>query len=82
MCQYAPGAVYAGAGNPGATLHGGMTMIRDEAIEEIRERRRKLLKEEYGGSIDRFFDAAEEWQKKHPERIVHPHRHIELRKAS
>jgi hypothetical protein len=57
-------------------------MIRDEAIEEIRERRRRLLKELYGGSIDRFLDDAEEWQKKHPERIVHPERARELPKAS
>jgi hypothetical protein len=57
-------------------------MIRDEAIEEIRERRRHLIKELYGGSIDRFFDDAEDWQKKHPERIVHPERIRELKKAS
>ncbi len=57
-------------------------MIRDEAIEEIRERRRRLIKEQYGGSIDRFLDDAEEWQKKHPERVVHPERIRELKKAS
>ena len=56
-------------------------MIRDEAIEEIRERRRRLIKEQYGGSIDRFFDDADEWQKKHPERVVHPQRLRELRKT-
>jgi hypothetical protein len=57
-------------------------MIRDEAIEEIRERRRKLLKEQYDGSIDRLLDDAEQWQKKHPERVVHPERARELPKAS
>jgi hypothetical protein len=57
-------------------------MIRDEAIEEIRERRRKLLKEEYGGSIDRFFDDADKWQKEHPTQVVHPERVRELRNAS
>ena len=57
-------------------------MIRDEAIEEIRERRRRLIKEQYGGSIDRFLDDAEEWQKKHPERVVHPQRIREMKKAS
>jgi hypothetical protein len=57
-------------------------MIRDEAIEEIRERRRRLIKEQYGGSIDRFLDDAEEWQKKHPEQVVHPERIREMKKAS
>jgi hypothetical protein len=57
-------------------------MIRDEAVEEIRERRRVLLTERYGGSIDRLLDDAGQWQKKHPERIVKPERLTELRKAS
>ncbi|MDD5675061.1 MAG: hypothetical protein PHC61_12910 [Chitinivibrionales bacterium] len=56
-------------------------MIHDDAIEEIRERRRKLLKDHYGNSIDRFFDEAEEWQKKHPERIAHPERTREYKKV-
>jgi len=55
-------------------------MIRDEAIEEIRERRRDLLKKQYGGSIDRFMDDAEEWQKNHPDRVGHPDRMRELKK--
>jgi hypothetical protein len=57
-------------------------MIRDEAIEEIRERRRRLIKEQYGGSIDRFLDDAEKWQKEHPEQVVRPERIRELKKAS
>lgn len=57
-------------------------MIRDEAIEEIRERRRHLLKVQYGGSIDRFLDDAEEWQKNNPDRIVRPERVRELSKAT
>jgi hypothetical protein len=57
-------------------------MIRDEAIEEIRERRRRLIKEQYGGSMDRFIDDADEWQKKHPEKVVRPERIRELKKAS
>ncbi len=57
-------------------------MIRDEAIEEIRERRRKLINEQYGGSIDRFLDDAIEWQKKHPERVVNPSRSKEISKPS
>lgn len=47
-------------------------MIRDEAIEEIRERRRRMIKEQYNGSFDRLLDDAEKWQKEHPDRIVHP----------
>jgi hypothetical protein len=56
-------------------------MIRDEAIEEIRERRCRMIKEQYGGSIDRFIDEAEDWQKKHPEQLAHPQRISELKKA-
>ena len=57
-------------------------MIRDEAIEEMRERRRKLMKEKYGNSLDRLFEEADKWQKQHPERIVHPQRTDTLKKAS
>ena len=57
-------------------------MIRDEAIEEMRERRRKLIKDKYDNSLDRLFDDADKWQKQHPERIVHPERVIRLKKAS
>ena len=57
-------------------------MIHDEAIEEIRERRRKLLKEQYGNSIDRFFDEAEKWQEQHSDRVVRPERIREFKKAS
>jgi len=57
-------------------------MIHDDAIEEIRTRRRELFKNQYGNSIDRFFDDAEKWQKKHPERLAHPKRTRELKKAS
>jgi hypothetical protein len=56
-------------------------MIRDEAIEEIRERRRRMIKEQYGGSIDHLLDEAEEWQKKHPEQLAHPQRIRELKKV-
>lgn len=52
-------------------------MIRDEAIEEIRERRRLMIQEQYEGSIERFLDDAEKWQKEHPEKIVRPDRAAE-----
>ena len=57
-------------------------MIRDEAIEELRERRRELMKVNYENSIERLFEDAGQWQKKHPERVVHPQRIKVLKKAS
>ena len=57
-------------------------MIYDEAIEEMRERRRKLMKEKYGNSPERLFDDADKWQKNHPERVVHPKQTMMLKKAS
>jgi hypothetical protein len=54
-------------------------MFHDDAIEEMRDRRRKLLKEKYDGSLDRLFNDAEQWQKQHPERIVHPQRENDLK---
>jgi len=44
--------------------------MRDEAIEQIRERRKKMLQEEFDGSIKRFGEEACRWQQQHPERIV------------
>ena len=54
-------------------------MYHDDAIEEMRERRRKLLKEKYDGSLERLFNDADQWQKKHPERVVHPQRANDLK---
>ena len=47
--------------------------MRDEVIEEIRERRRRLLQEDFGGSIKCFGEHARQWQREHPERIVNLH---------
>ena len=49
-------------------------MIRDEAIEEMRERRRRMMDEHYDGSIERLIDEAEQWQWEHPDRVVRPER--------
>jgi len=57
-------------------------MIHDEAIEEMRERRRILIKEKYNNSLDRFFEEADKWQKRHSERVVHPERTVMIKKAS
>ncbi|MFO7871154.1 MAG: hypothetical protein R6V03_06945 [Kiritimatiellia bacterium] len=44
--------------------------MKDPAVEEIRERRRKLIKERYHGSVERFIDEAMAWAKDHPDRVV------------
>ena len=44
--------------------------MRDEVIEEIRERRKRIIKEDYGGSFDQLFDEAMRHSKEHPERIA------------
>ena len=44
--------------------------MKDDAVEEIRARRRKLIKEQYGGSISRLIDEAIQWQAKHPDKVV------------
>lgn len=57
-------------------------MIFDEAIEEMRERRRRLLKEKYDNSLERYFEEADKWQKQHPQRVVHPRPTETMKKAS
>ena len=58
-----------------------MTMIRDEAIEEIRERRRQLFKKKFAGSVDRLFDDAEKRHKTRRSHIVHPVRTDEKKRV-
>ena len=43
--------------------------MKDYAVEEIRGRRRRLIEEEFGGSIDRFVDKAVPWAKENPDRV-------------
>jgi hypothetical protein len=47
--------------------------MRDEVIEEIRERRQKMLEENFAGSIKRFGEEARLWQSKHAKRVVNSH---------
>jgi hypothetical protein len=54
----------------------------NKAVEEIRERRKKLLKDNYNGSIDKFIDEAIKWEKQHSEKIVNLHKIQEMLKAS
>ena len=44
--------------------------MSDKAVEEIRERRRRLWQSRYGGSVHRFVQAMDSWQKAHPRRVV------------
>ena len=46
--------------------------MKDHAVEEIRDRRRKLIKEQYGGSIGRLIEEAMAWEKRHADRCVDP----------
>lgn len=54
----------------------------NKAVEEIRERRRRLLKENYNDSINKFIDEAIKWEKKHPEKIINLHRMHECPKPA
>ena len=44
--------------------------MKDIAVDDVRERRRRLVKEAYGGSMDGFVDEAIRWSKEHPTRTV------------
>ena len=42
----------------------------DQAVEEIRKRRRELLRKRCGGSIDRLLESCRQWQRENPGRTV------------
>ena len=42
----------------------------DHEVEEIRKRRRRILRDDYGGSIERLVEAARRWGREHPEKVV------------
>ena len=44
--------------------------MKDMAVEEVRARRRRLLQERYGGSVDRLIQAAIEGQRQRPLRVI------------
>jgi len=44
--------------------------MKDIAVEELRARRRRLLKERYNGSVDRMIQAAMESQRQHPLHVI------------
>ncbi|MFT7489624.1 MAG: hypothetical protein ACI9OU_002028 [Candidatus Promineifilaceae bacterium] len=41
----------------------------DREIEEIRNRRKQMFRDAYGGSVHALVEDAIEWQKKHPTRV-------------
>ena len=55
--------------------------MRDEVVEEIRERRKKMLREDFADSIKRFGEEARRWQQQHPERVVNLRARRAYRKA-
>ena len=42
----------------------------DHAVEEIRKRRREILKDDCDGSIERLVEDARRWNREHPEKVV------------
>ena len=53
--------------------------MKDIAVEEVRALRRRLLKERYGGSVDRLVQAAIEGQRLHPLRVINLRRRASAR---
>lgn len=49
-------------------------MSEDPTVEEVRERRRKLLKEKYQNSIGKLVSEGSKWEREHP------HKTVDLRK--
>ena len=54
----------------------------DKEVEEIRSRRRKLLREKYNGNINILIDEAMNWQKENPDKIDSPKRNKKTKQAS
>ena len=42
----------------------------DREVEEIHRRRRRILRADYGGSIERLVQDARRWSREHPEKVV------------
>ncbi len=45
--------------------------MKDKVVEEIRSRRRELIRVKYQGSVDKFVRGAIEWEHQHPDRVIH-----------
>lgn len=44
----------------------------DREVDEIRARRKKLIKDNYDGDINKLIDEAIEWEKDNPDRVTSP----------
>lgn len=44
----------------------------DKEVEEIRARRRKMIKDKYDGNINKLIDEAMEWEKENSNRVASP----------
>jgi hypothetical protein len=44
--------------------------METDPVEEIRERRRRLIRDKYHGSVEALIDEAMRWEKAHPRRTV------------
>jgi hypothetical protein len=47
--------------------------MKDQAIEEIRQRRRDLCKQKYGGTVEQMVAAAMQIDSSHPAKVVRAH---------
>ena len=56
--------------------------MSDAAIEEIRERRRQLWRQLYGGSASQFVRESQVWQKAHPSRVVNLRKGLRSRRVA
>jgi len=56
-------------------------MYKDKAIDEIRDRRKKLLLKQYNGSIENLINEAISWQHKNPQKVTHLRKIKLLQKA-
>lgn len=43
--------------------------MKDQAVEEVRERRRRLIKDQYHGSIHAFVSEIVRWGTAHPDKV-------------
>ena len=48
--------------------------MKDRIVEEIRSRRRRLMREKYHGSAEKLVREAIEWERQHPDRVIHARR--------
>ena len=48
--------------------------MKDTIVEEIRSRRRNLIREKYHGSVEQLIRGAIEWERQHPDRVIHARR--------